>query len=403
MTRYRECDKHAVLPYQPTGSLQKKGMPLYIKPTEKPVILLATALITSDNIFMNGLFQNIYVLYRMFEAMSCIPIMCVNEKPQSLEKIPHYMHDLRIMTCEEFHKTPIPVKLYIDIGMSVNAELHKYLKMCGAKICKLYLGNILNIDIETPIFMPSMMFAHHVKGDMDEIWVSPHYHQHDQYARRLNYVDIEKSGPLVVPYVWDSQVLTADNTRQFAWRAAKNPEEDVFLILEPNISFQKSSLIPLMMIEAWYRKNKSWKGKVILCNGERLQLVPFFRETIWNQLDIVKDGRVEVKGRMDILTLLKTYPSAIPICHQINNEYNYMALEFFHTGYPVIHNASDWSAYGYSYTNSSIEEGVRAIELVRKGHDENREVYRAHAKTLIWRHSPYNPEIHKQWATAAGL
>ena len=365
---------------------------------QRPIVLLATAVITEDNLFSNGLFQNVYVFYRMFEAMGWLPLMIVNKKPESIDKIPKYMHDLRLVGVEDLAKNPIPIKLYIEIGMSIDSMMRGFLKMCGAKICKLYLGNILNIDVETPIFYPSMHFAHHVIGELDEIWVSPHYSQHASYARALNHVNIEKTATPVAPYVWDSQVLTADGTRGATWRPAKTVEEDVFLVLEPNISFQKCALIPLMILEAWFRKNRDWKGSVVVVNGERLMMIPFFRETVWNQLEIVKAGRVQMKGRLDILTILRDYPSAIPVCHQLNNEYNYMVLEYFWTGYPVLHNAIDWAEFGYAYKGSDIAGAVALIEKIRSAHKDNAAMYRSHARSLTWRHSPYNPEVQRAWA-----
>jgi hypothetical protein len=391
MTRYERSEKKKdLIPYtgiQSTNSLVQRN-----------VILLATAAITAENLFMNGLFQNVYVLYRMFEAMYYLPILIVNKRPESLDIIPEYMRNVRIISVEEIAKSPIPVKMYIEIGMSIDHNMRRFLKMCGAKICKLYLGNILNIDIETPIFYPQMYFSHHVIGDLDEIWVSPHYYQHSEYARAINQVNLSKTEKMVAPYVWDPQILMDDGKRNFKWHPAKTPEEDVFLILEPNISFQKCSLLPLLIAEAWFRKNPDWKGEVVVINGERLMLVPFFKETVWNTLELVKAGRVKMTGRMDILTILTKYPSAIPICHQVNNEYNYMVLEYFWTGYPVLHNAVDWSDYGYYYKNSSIKDGVKMIETARKSHVDNFEIYKAHARTLAWRHSPYNPEVHRAWA-----
>jgi hypothetical protein len=365
---------------------------------QRPIVLLATAVITEDNLFSNGLFQNVYVFYRMFEAMGWLPLMIVNKKPENAEKIPVYMRDLRLVGVEDLAKSPIPIKLYIEIGMSIDSMMRGFMKMCGAKICKLYLGNILNIDVETPIFYPSMHFAHHVIGELDEIWVSPHYSQHAAYARALNHVNIEKKSTPVAPYVWDPQVLTGDGARQLSWKPAARVEDDVFLVLEPNISFQKCALIPLMILESWFRKHRDWKGSVVVVNGERLMMIPFFRETIWNRLEIVKAGRVQMKGRLDILTILRDYPSAIPVCHQLNNEYNYMVLEYFWTGYPVLHNASDWGEFGYAYKGSDIAGAVELIERIRSAHKDNTAMYRSHARSLAWRHSPYNPEVQRAWA-----
>jgi len=370
---------------------------------QRKIVLLATGIITEENLFNNGLFQNIYILYRMFESMGWLPLMIVNKKPESIEKIPWYMRNIRLIGIDETTQSPIPVKLYIEIGMSLDGGMRKFLKMCGAKICKLYLGNIINIDIETPVFYPHMNFAHHVIGELDDIWVSPHYYQHAQYARALNHVDLDKKAGIVAPYVWDSQILMNGGERNFYWRSPATEAEDVFLIVEPNISFQKSSLVPLMIVEAWYRKNPTWKGRIVVINGERINLIPFFRETIWAGLDIVKAGLVELRGRMDILSIMKEFPSAIPVCHQWNNEYNYMVLEYFATGYPVLHNATDWKPYGYFYNNSDIGEAVALIDIIRASHKDNTEIYRAHARTLMWRHSPYNPEVQKAWDQLIGI
>jgi hypothetical protein len=393
MTRYMETGV-SVVPYTTMNGASAAVRDL----VQRPIVLLATAVITEENLFSNGLFQNVYVFYRMFEAMGWLPLMIVNKKPENADKIPTYMRDIRLVGVEDLAKAPIPIKLYIEIGMSIDSTMRNFMKMCGGKICKLYLGNILNIDIETPIFYPSMHFAHHVIGELDEIWVSPHYSQHASYARALNHVNIEKRAIPVAPYVWDPQILTADGARQMTWKPPASEKDDVFLVLEPNISFQKCALVPLMIIEAWFRRNRDWKGTVAVVNGERLMLIPFFRDVIWNRLEIVKAGRVQMKGRMDILTILKEYPSAIPVCHQLNNEYNYMVLEYFWTGYPVLHNASDWAEFGYSYKGSDIASAVELITRIRSAHKDNAAMYRSHARSLAWRHSPYNPDVQRAWA-----
>jgi hypothetical protein len=395
MTRYPSDQSIVVKPF-----LTSQNWPRSLQ--EKKVILLATAAITQDNLFTNGLFQNVYVLYRMFESMQYIPMLVVNKKAEETQVIPWYMKNLRSVVLEDLVKHPIPICMYLEIGMSIEPNVRRFFKTCGAKVSKLYLGNILNIDIETPMFYPSVHFSHHVIGELDEIWVSPHYYQHAEYARAMNHVDVEKETPMVAPYVWDPEILLDGGKRFFQWKAPETVEDDVFLLLEPNISFQKCSLVPLLAIEAWYRKNPEWKGRVEVVNGERLLLIPFFKETIWPSLDLVKHKKLTMGPRCDILTLLQKFPSAIPICHQWNNEYNYMVLEYFWTGYPVLHNASDWKDYGYCYEGSSILSAVKQIEHVRANHAASLETYKAHARALAWRHSPYNPDVQNQWNALCG-
>ena len=101
--------------------------------------------------------------------------------------------------------------------------------MGGAKVCKLYLGNILNIDIETPMFYTQMHFAHHIVGEIDEIWVSPHYKQHEEYAAILNHVEPISKSMKIAPYVWDSSILSLDGKRNLQWRPRVSGELETFL------------------------------------------------------------------------------------------------------------------------------------------------------------------------------
>ena len=280
--------------------------------------------------------------------------------------------------------------------MSVDPGMRKYLKMVGSRICKLYLGNILNIDIETPVFYPGMSFAHHVIGEFDNIWVSPHYAQHSEYAASLNHVDPRKE-PKVAPYIWDPSIITDNGKRKFQWRPHGSNNIEQIVIMEPNIRFQKSSLLPIMGMERWFRKNPGWNGEINVCNGNRLMVCPLFRDSILPSLDLFKANKIKFHDRKDILTVLNEFPSATFILHQWNNEYNYMFLELLWYGFPVIHNSQAWFAHGYYYNNCNIEEMGNLYNNIREKHNEVLETYKAHSQVLTWKHSPYNPEIQRQW------
>jgi hypothetical protein len=371
-----------------------------IKPNkERKVILLATATITMDNIFSNGLFQNVYIIYKMFDAMGYAPILLINEKPKSLENTPKMLQQCRMMVTEQILMQPLPVVALIELGMSIDPLVREFVKMLGGKLAKLYLGNILNIDIETPIFYPAMYFAHHIIEKVDRIWVSPHYGQHAEYASYLNHVippaDLKN---MIAPYVWDSSFITRGGELKLQWQPRANPEDDVIIIMEPNISFQKSSLIPILAVERWYRNGGcKWKGKIIIINGKRIEEIPHFVMNIKSKLDIIRDGLVEFTDRNDIVSAMTKWPSAMYIGHQFNNEYNYMTLEHFWCGFPVIHNSAKWGEFGYYYNGNNIEEAAAQIENAWHSHHEKLEAYKAHSQALSWRHSPYNPEVHKAW------
>jgi len=383
------------------------GMTEYISRTtikpfavkERPVILIGSSPIDMKTIFNNGLLQNVYILYRMFQSMGYQPVLLMSSLP---EELPSYMSDLTMLSIETFLKTSIRVTVYVEIAMSVDSMVKEFLNQSGTRVYKLYLGNILNIDIESPMCYPGMYFVHHYIGNVDDVWVSPHYAQHLQYAKSVNHVNIRNERDSIAPYVWDPCILTNGGARSFEWSPPEKGSE-IFLIIEPNISFQKTSIVPLSIIESWYRKvGAAWKGKVVIVNGNRLDVLPYFRDSLASAFDLVKDGRLDMRGRMSIVEILTEFPSAIPICHQWNNEYNYMVLEYFHCLFPVLHNASDWSDYGYYYPNSDIAAGVVQLERTMD-HASRKETFKSHARTLAWRHSPYNPEVQNGWAKLLGL
>jgi hypothetical protein len=360
--------------------------------SSKKIITLATATIHNDSLFVNGLFQNVFILYKMLDAMGYAPILLVNEKPTDLNKVPLILRNVRMIVAEELIRHSIPIHLNIEIAMSIDSSMRKYMRNRGTKTVKLYLGNILNIDIETPIFYPGVHFAHHVTGEIDEVWVSPHYKQHYEYAGLIN-----KVGPAkIAPYVWDPCILTLGGTRQYRWRPKLSGEAQVFVILEPNISFQKCSLVPLLIVEKLYRSSRD-DFKVIIGNSERLQANPFFTKTILPTLELYKDGRLVFSGRNTITSIMNDYPSSIAVAHQWNNQYNYMTLEYLVSGFPILHNAEDWSDAGYYYEGSSVDKGCEVLKKIVDYHGSSLETYAAGAAALQWRHSPYNPEVHKAW------
>ena len=353
---------------------------------DRKVIILATATITDDNIYANGLFQNVYNLYRMFDSMGYAPILLVNTKPTSLNAIPPALRKCRMIATEDLMRQPIKNLLgMIEIGMSLDQGIRKYIRTLGGKRWKLYLGNILNIDIETPVFYPAHFFPHHVSGELDAIWVSPHYAQHASYAAFINHLSPPKDvSEMIAPYVWDSSIIETGGKREWV------PEPPDIVIMEPNISFQKSSLVPLLIASEWVRAHPDWRGRIVVVNGDRLKNSPHFTKSVEPSLH----GRISYLSRQDICSVLDQFPSATFILHNVNNEFNYMTLELLCTGFPVLHNSPTWAPFGYSY--STIKEGIQRLHETMT-HVSRYETYRAHAATIAWRYSPYNPEVQAAW------
>jgi hypothetical protein len=376
-------------------------------PSSVKVILIGTNNINSESIFMNGLYQNVYHLYKLFELIGYLPYFFVPSKPVKTS-MPDIVKDCRFMIPEDIIQKPIQIHSYIEVAMSVDIGMRTFMKTLGARIYKLYLGNILNIDIETPIFHPQMNFSHHIVGGIDQILVSPHYEHHKEYAAVIN--DLPAANCKTAPYLWEPDFLIGGlaassqpssqpssqqqplETKQLETKQHKN-----ILIIEPNISFQKSSIIPLLIAEEYFNKHPEWSGKVIIYNYPQLSISPFFLANVLPNLNLHKKNRIITKDRTSIVNILKDNPDDITICHQVNNEYNYMILELLWLGHLVVHNGDAWSDAGFTYSGASISEGLSALEKSFKDGPDFKTIIKGQGRGLAWKYSIYNPDVQAGW------
>lgn len=354
-------------------------------------VFLASGYIGSNILFHNGLHQNTLIIYDMLESMGYSCYLLSEQGSTKKSDLTQYKH----LQPDEFidkglFKT-MNLVAYIEIGMSVDSGWRSLLQRLGTKVIKLYLGNILNIDIETTGVMKGIYFPHHISGSLDEIWTSPHYAMNKSYINAIN--GLSKDGK-VVPYVWDTCFIKDRGTR---WRPSGSWTTMDLVIAEPNLSFQKSCLYPLLLANEFASVCPTWKGKVYLLNTERMAKNRYMSETVLPNLFLQKIGRLVHEGRADILSILRKHPSAMFLAHQYNNDYNYMTLELMELGFPVLHNSIGWKEFGYYWSVDEWPKAIADLWKILQLHASQLESYRSHAKQLQWKHSPWNPVNRMEW------
>lgn len=363
-------------------------------------ILIATQIITDENIFLNGLFQNILILYDLFETLGFSSYLLVNTHSKSYQyENNSILKKYRVILPEEILAHPMDIHLYIEIGMSVSPPLREYICNQGSKIVKLYLGNILNIDIETVQMTPGLVFPHHITGKLDEIWTSPHYGQNREYAAVLNNVDIEKSK--IAHYVWEPIFITRPEKYTNTWSLTHDWKKRDIVIIEPNISFQKSYFFPLILANTFSERNPDWNGNVYVLNADVILKNVHAKYNYLSKLTL-GDRLKFIKERKTISQITNEYPSAFMICHQYNNDFNYMLLELLYLGFPVLHSSFAWKQFGYYWSEQDFENSLLALSSSMKSHHNNIQKYISQSRELYWHHSIYNPENQRKWMELIG-
>lgn len=361
----------------------------------RPIIIFASNDVNDETLFLNGLTQNIVVLYDLFESLGYKCYLLQNQVQGVTEK-KNFILSYRAISTQDIVREIMPIKALIEIGMSIDAMTRSYLRSIGAKIVKLYLGNILNIDIETIQNYSNMFFNHHIVGELDQIWTSPHYQQHIEYAAVLNCTPIENSR--VVPYVWDPCFVTNYGKKEeIEWIPPKDWTLMDMVVMEPNISFQKYAFYTLLLIEAFSKAHPEWKGKVHVINGDRIKITANAMNNVLSKLSMYQNDRIVLHPRKKIHTILKENRSACFLTHQWNNDYNYMTFELLYSNYPILHNSEGWHNFGYYYSINDWEKSIQTLYVALKDHKDNIPIYKTHSSNLIWNHSIHNPIIQSRW------
>lgn len=349
-------------------------------------VLLGTANITEKTLFSNGLYQNILVLYRLFESLGYTTYLLVEKR------VPDSMPGYKVILPEEILRNPIDVGLFIEVGMSVSTAFRAFLRSAGARIVKLYLGNVLNIDVESVHSTPGFNITHHVTGDIDEIWTSPHYGQHLEYVTVLNKLPV--GAGRIAPYVWDRGLTEGRLAR---WRGEANWRKTDIVITEPNISFQKMFLMPLLLAQAFADAYPEWQGRVYIMNGERARVNVHVGKTVLPALGLWRAGRVDLCDRMSIAELTAAHRGAVFVGHQWNNDFNYMTFELMMAGFPLLHNSVGWRDFGYWWTEADMGSAIATLRAAMRSHGDRLSTYAVEAEQLAWAHSIANPAVRTAW------
>ena len=358
--------------------------------SEMKAVFLTTTKIPDHHLWANGLFQNVFVIYTMLEAAGFQPFFFVDSAKNN--NGPELHKKIRVTDMETYMKAPFRIYAYIELGMSCDKNIRNAFRSVGAKVIKVYLGNILNIDIETPMFYPDMNFSHHVIGGLDEIWTSPHYWAHKDFAGSINRIMTKSK---ICPYVWDSRFISENKD---IYQHKPFPPYS-FTVMEPNISFQKNSLFPIFIAEALYKKSPHLVQDLVVINGDKFKNNPFFTQNILEHLSLYKAGKIHLLPRADVITVTKHMNNNILLQHTVNNEYNYSFLEHMFMGFPIIHNFSCFKDYAYYYEGNNLDSAVAAVEDALQNHIARKEIYKAQSEQLTWRFSPYNSENQKAWVS----
>ena len=328
-------------------------------------------------IFSNGHHFNVILWYHFFEKCGYDPIFLSNIMDTGIihsENTTYKIININSLYNESNLKK-IDLDYVLFVGLT-SSELSNLLKKNDIKRIYSMLGNNYSNDLETVVFNKNYNKSV-VRDAYDEIWISPHFaYSLEYYKIRYGIDNIQ-----VAPYIWGDNIVKKYKSIEY------KPGNKLFVaICEANISTRKNCMLPLCICE----KSRKFIDTIRCYGTQTIRDNRFFLNFVSN-LNINKNSQLFCNNREPIVDILQKCNCVI----STNQEWdlNYVFLECFYHGIPLIHNSKMLENYGYYYPDLDINKAVEQVELVFNTH--NTKLYIEKHKELLHKYSINNTYYHE--------
>lgn len=340
----------------------------------------------TQNVWNNGLVQNIYHLATLMEAIPFVErvflLNCgaVNEHPPGTDEIGKNIPLIPLNEASDH------IDVVIEQGGAIDPEWSRRFRARGGKVVLHICGQPYASLIEPTVFNRQGFFVDPER--FDEVWLLA---KDVVFAGMIG--TIHRCPVYEVPYLWSPRFLDrtimrdASGAPTFGYRPGSLARGSVRpAIFEPNISPFKMGLIPMLICDTIERRNPGLIGRVNLMNSLMMSEQRGFVAFMQN-LDLYRAGKVEIANR-DYFAHVMGRGANLVVSHQITWSQNYLYLDALHGGYPLVHNSPFFRDFGYYYEGSDVEAGAAALSRAVTDHDRNLDAYRRNGMVAIEYLSP---------------
>jgi len=194
------------------------------------------------------------------------------------------------------------------------------------------------------------------------------------------------------PYVWSNAVIDA-HLRENALVPRAVPSTPqlplTIVIVEPSLNVTKSCFVPLVAANAYARAHPARVRRVIvLCKPSGAGFDAFK-----HYLGSIAKDRLEMHDRLvwsGVACQLMARADTVPVLlsHHHLNECNFLTLETFYLGMPVVHNSQAFRPGGFFYEGWQVDQAHAQLDRIWAG--ERTEDL---SRSVLARYSPESPEV----------
>lgn len=233
-------------------------------------------------------------------------------------------------------------------------------------VINLICGNVFILHQEEFVFDTHHIITNYIQDYVTEYWVM------EMYDYSIDYVKMLTGKPTkLVPYTWDTDIIKSYIEKNDVFKTPERAIDNTkinLLLFEPNMSIHKNALVPLLICEEYYRQNPDRVNKIYAFCSDKVKdtLNPKFLQ----HLSIVRDSKLEMYGRIimpyivDVIEKNNPFLNVV-VSYNLLNRLNFLHLEMFYLGIPIVHNCEPFKDNGYHFNDFELMSAVSKIESAR--------------------------------------
>jgi hypothetical protein len=340
-------------------------------------------IISNTHLFSNGMIQNAVFFYQVYSNLgNKCTLLSYDKSYKQLKGLESIPIETISISSSEFQTSDYDV--LVTVGQGISPDVYASCKRTNTLVIGFTCGNILASTasgfIQKDASSSSALIGK--EAPVDVIWMI------EGYRYMKSFMEVARDVPVkLVQHVWSPKLLEAFGASRkrdsLCYKHEHKPDSKYnILILEPNIAFTKTAVIPFTICE---RLNKQ--------APDRINQVYIFN---WNEgsktaQHLVRNFEVSKKTRFfksmlidEILHHFNSQPHPfIVLSHQINNPWNYLYYEMWHFGVPLVHNSPEFKHLGYYYSDCDVEHGAKAVLNAAQYHGQLHAVQKPKIETLL--------------------
>lgn len=320
-----------------------------------------------ENTFSNGCIQQVLFLYKLFNnANYKVDFLSVEQDYTEFELTGTPVIVTTPQTdFSKYHCVILGSLILTNEGP--NIPYIKNLVSYNIPIINLICGNVFILHQEEFVFNTHHIITNYIQDYVTEYWVM------EMYDYALDYVKMLSGKPAkIVPYTWDIDIIEnyikKNNVFTNPTQSLRDHSKVNLLVFEPNMSIHKNALIPILICEEYYKQHPDRVNKIYCFCSDKVKdtLNPKFLQ----HLSIMKDSKLEFYGRIvmpyivDVIEKNNPYLNVV-VSYNLLNRLNFLHLEMFYLGIPIIHNCSPFKDNQYYFEDFKLMDAVERIESAR--------------------------------------